>query len=195
MIAKLTGKLLSLKPPVAVIDVTGVGYEVDMPITDCSELPKIGEMVEIYTHLSIREDAHALFGFISVERRDTFRQLIKISGIGPKIGLAILSTLSIDELNRAIETESVDILSQAPGVGKKMASRLLLELKGKIKNFSVGLDGAPLSGNNMLNDISSALVGLGYSERELSKVLKDLPPEITDISLGVKEALRLLNRH
>lgn len=196
MIAKLSGKLIHLVPPQAIIDVAGVGYELEMPIPDCAKLPKLGSMVEVFTHLSIREDAHNLYGFITMDNRNAFRQLIKVSGIGPKIGLAILSTLTRDELNLAIEKEDVNVLSMAPGVGKKMAGRMLLELKGKITNIGEITSLDPImSKSAILKDVATALVGLGYSERELTKILKDLPADITDIGIGVKEALKLLNKH
>jgi len=200
MIGRISGQVLRIQPPQVLIDVSGIGYEIDLPIPDCALLPSVGANVVVYTHLVIREDAHSLYGFLTMNGRDCFRQLIKVSGIGPRIGLALLSALSLSELELALSAGDIDVLCRAPGVGKKMAERMLLELKGKIcfgNEFKITTDGAiPAidSGKIIRNDISNALLSLGYADKEIREVLKNLPLDITDLSNGIKEALKLLNR-
>ena len=191
MIARIKGQLVSLRPPTAVVDVGGVGYELDLPIPDCGVLGNIGEIVFLHTHLVIREDAHSLYGFLKIENRDCFRTLIKVSGIGPRIALALLSTLTPDELNVALEQTDVTTLCRTPGIGKKMAERMILELKGKLHIEGVEAKETP---NMIRNDIANALTSLGYNDKEISRIIKLLPLEISDLSLGIKEALKLLNK-
>jgi holliday junction DNA helicase RuvA len=200
MIGRISGQVLKVQPPQVLVDVSGIGYEIDLPIPDCTSLPAVGANIIIYTHLVIREDAHSLYGFLTQNGRDCFRQLIKVSGIGPRIGLALLSSLSLNELELALANSDIDVLCRAPGVGKKMAERMLLELKGKLyfdNEFKVTADGvitAPDSGKMIRNDISNALLSLGYADKEIKEVLKNLPLDIIDLSSGIKEALKLLNR-
>lgn len=195
MIGRLNGVLLQLRPPMVLVDVAGVGYELDLPIPDCALLAKVGETVTIFTHLVIREDAHSLYGFINLENRDCFRSLIKVSGIGPRIALALLSTLTPDELHHALEDADVTTLCRTPGIGKKMAERMILELKGKLhidKGPSSNVD--KIDANSLMyQDIANALASLGYADKEINRVIKGLPVGITDLSLGIKEALRLFN--
>ncbi|MBI3144417.1 MAG: Holliday junction branch migration protein RuvA, partial [Pseudogulbenkiania sp.] len=132
MIGRLTGQLIEKLPPQIVVDVGGVGYEVDVPMSTFYQLPALGDKTTLYTHLVVREDAHLLFGFASKGERETFRQLIKVSGIGARIALAILSGLSADELALAVASEDLKRLSSVPGIGKKTAERLVLELRGKL---------------------------------------------------------------
>ncbi|AUR52247.1 Holliday junction branch migration protein RuvA [Aquella oligotrophica] len=198
MISILTGKLLEITPPQIILSCGGVGYELDLPISHIAQLPAIGHELQLYTHLVIREDAHLLFGFINKTERDCFRQLIKVSGIGPRIALALLSTMSSQQLQQAIEEADLNTLCLTPGIGKKMAERMLLELKGKLVG---NIDFTPTNGlfNNKANDgnirkdIATALESLGYNSKEITQVIKQLP-ELTDISQGIKEALKLLGK-
>lgn len=200
MLGILVGNLLELVPPQIIILVGGVGYEVDMPISHIAQLPAIGQELKLYTHLVIREDAHTLYGFLQHGERDCFRQLIKISGIGPKIALALLSTMNSQQLQQAIDNADTNTLCLTPGIGKKMAERMLLELKGKILSNVTFMANSGLFGiekqaiNLILSDISNALESLGYNSKEIAAVLKKLP-EVTDLSQGIKEALKLLSKH
>ncbi|MCX8515134.1 MAG: Holliday junction branch migration protein RuvA [Burkholderiales bacterium] len=201
MIGCLVGDLIAIKPPQILINVAGVGYEVDLPIPDCADINcLLQQSIKIYTHLIIREDAHALYGFLHEDRRDTFRILIKVSGIGPKIAMALLSTLSVDEIQLALEHKDITTLCRTPGIGKKMAERMILELQGKFNyvTFLTGNDDKTKSATNLVNknlrnDIANALLSLGYGDKDVNKVMQQLPLSITDISLGIKEALKILN--
>lgn len=198
MIGSLTGRVALIRHPQVLILVSGVGYEVDLPLSDCSNLT-LGQDVTIYTHLVVREDAHLLFGFLTIESRDSFRTLTKVSGVGPKIGLALLSTLSLEELQFALSSGSVDTLCKTPGIGKKVAERMLLELKGK---FIFGSDFTTdkhtgqqlIAEHDIKSDIANALGSLGYNDKEIMRAIKALPSGITDLSEGIKEALKLLNK-
>lgn len=195
MIGRINGKLLYSKPPQVLIEASGVGYEVDLPIPDCALLPTVGDVVVLYTHLVIREDSHSLYGFLTLESRDCFRTLIKISGIGPRIALALLSTLTPDELQVALDQTDVATLCRTPGIGKKMAERMILELKGKLHIEKQFEPNNKLSLQNSIRlDISNALISLGYNDKEITRVMHQLPLEIADLSLGIKEALKLLNK-
>ena len=186
MIGRISGKLLEKHPPLILVDVNGVGYEIDVPMSTFYVLPALGEAVSLYTHLSIREDAHVLYGFSALEERRVFRQLLKISGVGPKLALAVLSGLSIAELAGAVQSGESGRLVKIPGVGKKTADRLLLELKGKIEGPAV----LPSSGNA---DVLNALVALGYSEKEASGALRQITPGLSTEE-GIRAGLRLLSR-
>ncbi|MBD0765367.1 MULTISPECIES: Holliday junction branch migration protein RuvA [Neisseria] len=192
MISKLTGKLVEKTPPQIVIDVNGVGYEADVSMQTFYNLPPLGETVQVFTQLVVREDAHLLFGFATAEERKTFRQLIKVSGIGAKTALGILSAMTADELAQAVAEEDVKRLSSAPGIGKKTAERMVLELRGKLITHTVtdGLFAAP-SENDETNDIVSTLLALGYSEREAKAAVKGIPKG-TDVGEGVRLALKNL---
>ena len=192
MISRLTGKLIEKTPPQIVIDVNGVGYEADVSMQTFYNLPPLGETVQVFTQLVVREDAHLLFGFATAEERKTFRQLIKVSGIGAKTALGILSAMTADELAQAVAEEDVKRLSSAPGIGKKTAERMVLELRGKLITHTVtdGLFAAP-SENDETNDIVSTLLALGYSEREAKAAVKDIPKG-TDVGEGVRLALKNL---
>jgi Holliday junction DNA helicase RuvA len=190
MIGRLTGQLVEKSPPQVLVDVAGVGYEVDVPMSTFYNLPGLGERVVLLTHFVVREDAQLLFGFLTASERNTFRQLIKISGVGPRMALALLSGLSVAELAQAITAQDSARLVKVPGIGKKTAERLLLELKGKL--------GADLAlpahvANDAQADILQALVALGYSDREATAALKALPADI-GVSDGIKLALRSLAR-
>lgn len=196
MIGRLVGVIAHVKPPMVLIDVGGVGYEVDLPIPDFAILGIKGQTVTLHTHLVIREDVHSLYGFANIEGRDTFRTLIKVSGIGPRIALALLSTLSPQELHHALDNSDVTKLSQTPGIGKKMAERMILELKGKLHIESDGLlfSAKDSTTSILYGDIANALLSLGYGDKEIKGVIKVLPQDITDLSNGIKEALRLFNK-
>lgn len=188
MIGRLTGTLAEKSPPQLLIDVRGVGYEVDVPMSSFYNLPALGEQVTLLTHFVVREDAQVLFGFLTHPERATFRLLVKISGVGPRTALSILSGLSVDELARAVSLQESGRLIKVPGIGKKTAERLLLELKGKLGD-AVATPTAIASSHH--GDILQALVALGYSDREAAATLKTLPADI-DVSAGIKLALRAL---
>ena len=189
MIGRLTGVIAEKSPPLVLIDVHGVGYEVDVPMSTFYNLPALGDKVSLLTHFVVREDAQILFGFLTGEERATFKQLIKISGVGPKMALALLSGLSVAELAAAVTRQDAARLVKVPGVGKKTAERLLLELKGKL-----GADlGLPVNlASDAQADILQALIALGYSEKEAAQALKALPPTV-GVSDGIKLALKALS--
>ncbi len=188
MIGRLTGTLAEKSPPQLLIDVNGVGYEVDVPMSSFYNLPALGERVTLLTHFVVREDAQVLFGFLTHDERATFRQLVKISGVGPRTALAILSGLSVAELAQAVSLQESGRLVKVPGIGKKTAERLLLELKGKLGDALA----APANvASHAQGDILQALVALGYSDREASAALKALPADI-GVSDGIKFALKQL---
>ena len=191
MIGRLSGTLAEKSPPMVLLDVQGVGYEVDVPMSTFYNLPALGATVVLLTHFVVREDAQVLFGFATFEERATFRELVKISGVGPRTALGLLSGLSVAELAQAVTRQDSARLVKVPGIGKKTAERLLLELKGKL-GPDLGLPGAaPLSDNQ--GDIAQALQTLGYNEREAQAALKALPPGVA-VSDGIKLALKALNR-
>ena len=189
MISQLTGSIIDKQPPLIVIDVNGVGYEVFVSMQTFYGLPATGEKVRIYTQMVVREDAHLLFGFGNTAERETFRLLIKVSGIGAKTALGILSVLSSDDLARAIADEDIKVLSSVPGIGKKTAERLLLELKGKLGADIGAVRGA--ANSDAQADILQALLALGYNDKEAAAALKALPAEV-GVSEGIKMALKAL---
>jgi len=190
MIGRLTGTLAEKSPPQLLIDVNGVGYEVDVPMSSFYNLPGLGERVTLLTHFVVREDAQLLFGFLTHDERTTFRLLVKISGIGPRMALSILSGLSINELAQAVSLQESGRLVKVPGIGKKTAERLLLELKGKLGDSLA----VPVSvARGAQSDILQALVALGYNDREASAALKALPADV-GVSDGIKLALRALGK-
>lgn len=191
MIGRLSGILLEKNPPQLLIDCNGVGYEVGVPMSTFYNLPALGEKVALLTHLAIREDAHVLYGFGSVEERNVFKQLIKISGVGARTALSILSGMSVQDLAQAVTLQEAGRLTRVPGIGKKTAERLLLELKGKL-----GADLGPVGsthGNDASGDILNALIALGYSDKEAMLALKQLPTDAT-VSEGIKLALKALSK-
>ena len=191
MIGRLNGVLLEKTPPLVLIDCNGVGYECEVPMSTFYNLPNIGEKVVMLTHFVVREDAQLLYGFGSVQERATFRQLLKVNGIGAKSALSILSGVSIDELIHAITLQEVGMLTRIPGVGKKTAERLLLELKDK---FTVdGLTNANLTPKSTNSDVLNALISLGYNEREALAAVKLLPADVT-VADGIKQALKSLSK-
>ena len=190
MIGRLSGTLLEKNPPQILLDVAGVAYEVDVPMSTFYNLPDTGGKLTLFTHLVVREDAHLLYGFGTENERRAFRLLTKISGIGAKIGLAVLSGLSVAELAQAITLQDAARLTRVPGIGKKTAERILLELKDKLGGeltHAVGINRpAPAS-----SDILNALLALGYSDREAVSAVKQLPDGVA-VADGIKQALKLL---
>ncbi|MBP7522907.1 MAG: Holliday junction branch migration protein RuvA [Leptothrix sp. (in: Bacteria)] len=189
MIGRLSGLLAEKSPPLVLIDVNGVGYEADVPMSTFYNLPALGERVTLLTHLIVREDAHLLYGFLTGQERSTFRELIKISGVGPRTALAILSGLSVPELATAISRQESGRLQKVPGIGKKTAERLLLELKGKL-GADLGLPSAQVASEAQV-DIVQALMALGYNEKDAAAALKKLPADV-GVSEGIKLALKSL---
>ena len=193
MIGRLAGTLLEKNPPQILLDVGGVGYEVSVPMSTFYNLPKLGEKIALFTQLIVREDAHLLYGFGTDAERATFKQLLKVSGVGPKVGLAVLSGMSVNDLAEAVATQESGLLTRVPGIGKKTAERLLLELKDKLKvdvRITVGGDAhKPTSAADILN----ALISLGYNEKEALYAIKELPKDVT-VSDGIRQALKLLSK-
>ena len=190
MIGRLAGTLLQKNPPQVLVDVHGLGYEIDVPMSTFYNLPGLGEPVVLLTHLAVREDGHFLYGFGTEEERFAFRQLIKISGIGARTALAVLSGLSVGDLAQAVARQEGGRLVKVPGIGKKTAERLLLELKGKLAE---ALPTATRIVEDSYSDILNALLALGYNEREASAAMKQLPAE-TGTSDGIRQALKLLSK-
>ena len=190
MIGRLTGTLLEKSPPQVLVDCHGVGYEVDVPMSTFYNLPALGEPVSLLTHLAVREDAHQLFGFASEQERTAFRQLIRISGVGARTALSILSGLSVADLAQAITLQESARLVKVPGIGKKTAERLLLELNGKLGAELPSASGGGAQTDTQ-RDIEQALLALGYSEKEAQAALKGLPADVT-VSDGIKQALKAL---
>ncbi|MDH4050731.1 MAG: Holliday junction branch migration protein RuvA [Rubrivivax sp.] len=191
MIGRLSGTLAAKTPPQVLVDVRGVGYDVDVPMSTFYNLPAVGQPVILLTHFVVREDAQLLYGFLTEAERATFRELVKISGVGPRTGLAILSGLSTAELSQAVTAQDAGRLVKVPGIGKKTAERLLLELKGKL-GADLALPAGPAA-SEAQNDIVQALLALGYSERDAKAALKPLPPDV-GVAEGIKLALRALSR-
>lgn len=188
MIGRIRGTLLEKNPPEILVDVHGVGYEINVPMSTFYNLPDVGQEVTLLTHFIVREDAQLLYGFGTAKERATFRQLIKISGIGARTALAVLSGMTVDALAQAVSKQESALLTRVPGIGKKTAERLVLELKGKI---SADLDGVTLAaapGDNRA-DVVAALVALGYSDREATAAAKKLSPDVS-VSAGIREALK-----
>jgi Holliday junction DNA helicase RuvA len=191
MIGRLSGTLLEKNPPQVLVDCHGVGYEVQVSMSTFYNLPPLGEQVALLTHFVVREDAQLLYGFGTASEREAFRQLIKISGVGPRTALAVLSGMSVAELAQAVSLQEAGRLIKVPGIGKKTAERLLLELKGKL-GPELGAPGAAVASDAQA-DIVQALMALGYNEREAAAALKALPPDI-GVSEGIKQALKSLSR-
>ncbi len=194
MIGRLAGLLAEKSPPHVLIEVHGVGYEVDVPMSTFYNLPALGERVTLLTHFVVREDAQLLYGFLSAAERTTFRELVKISGIGPRTALSVLSGLSVTELAQAVTAQEAGRLVKVPGIGKKTAERLLLELKGKLgADLGAELGTLAAVSSEAQADIVQALISLGYNEREAAAALKNLPPGV-GVSEGIKLALKALSR-
>ena len=190
MIGRITGILIEKNPPQITVDVGGIGYEIEVPMSTFYNLPAAGDKVSLHTHLVVREDAHCLYGFGTEGERATFRQLVKISGVGARTALAVLSGLSVAELAQAVALQESGRLVKIPGIGKKTAERLLLELRDKLpKSTVVSAAAAPDAGSDILN----ALLALGYSEREAAGAMKSLPAGVA-VSEGIRQALKSLSK-
>ncbi len=195
MIGRIHGTLIAIHPPRLLVDCQGVGYEIDVPMSTLYGLPKLNQMVTLLTHFQVREDAQQLFGFATENERMAFRALIKISGVGSRTALALLSGMSVSELVQAIAAQETIRLTQVPGIGKKTAERLLLELKGKLgPDLGIGIDGSGSSSVALVNsEVLQALLSLGYSEKEALFALKQLPPD-TSVSEGIRLGLKSLSK-
>jgi len=190
MIGRLTGQLAQKNPPQILLDVHGVGYEIDVPMSTFYNLPETGQSATLLTHLAIREDGHFLYGFLTESERFAFRQLLKISGIGARTALSVLSGLSVGDLAAAVARQEAGRLTKVPGIGKKTAERLLLELKGKLAD---AIPTALPAASDHSGDILNALLALGYNEKEAHGAMKSLPADV-GTSEGIRQALRLLSK-
>ncbi len=191
MIGRLSGILLEKNPPQLLVDCNGVGYEVNVPMSTFYNLPSLGEKVVLLTHLTVREDAHILFGFGAAEERNVFKQLVKITGIGARTALSILSGMSVADLSNAITLQESGRLTKIPGIGKKTAERLLLELKGKL-GADLGAAGGAIH-SDATSDVLNALLALGYSDKEALLAMKQVPAG-SGVSDGIKLALKALSK-
>lgn len=195
MIGLLRGKLIAKTPPQLLVDVGGVGYEVDAPMSTFYGLPAVGAEVALFTHLVVREDAHSLFGFGTERERRMFRELLKVSGIGPKLALSLLSGINVDELLQCVATGDADTLVRIPGVGRKTAERLLIEMRDRIKGFGEAAVLPPFVAGEgkaagVQNEAFSALVALGYKPVEVTKLLKTVDPGVASVEEIIRHALR-----
>ena len=192
MIGRITGTLIEKTPPQIVVDCHGIGYEVDVPMSSFYNLPAVGERVSLHTQFVVREDAQLLYGFLTLKEREAFRLLTRITGVGPKMALSVLSGLSVDELAQTVALQEVGRLTRVPGVGKKTAERLLLELKGKLADALPGAVGGH-SVVSVQHEALAALMALGYSDKEALPLLKSLPEGLS-LEDAIRQALKLLVR-
>jgi holliday junction DNA helicase RuvA len=192
MIGRIQGILVSVHPPRLLVDCQGIGYEVDVPMSTLYQLPQAGQKITLLTHFQVREDAQQLFGFATETEREAFRQLIKISGVGSRTALAILSGMSVNELAQAIALQEANRLTQVPGIGKKTAERLCLELKGKLAP-DLGIAPGKALPPDANSEVLQALLALGYSEKEALLALKQIPPD-TSVSDGIRMGLKYLSK-
>jgi len=192
MIGRINGRLLEKTPPMILLDCNGVGYEVEVSLPTFYDLPEIGSEVTLLTHFIVREDAQLLFGFASIQERKIFRLLIKVNGIGAKVALSILGGMTVEELMSAIINQESNSLVKIPGIGKKTADRLVLELKDKFKEDQIEI--ASNREPTILDDIQNALVALGYSSKDVANVTKELMPDIS-LNDGIRQALKLLSKN
>ncbi len=188
MIGRLTGVLARKEPPALLVDVNGVGYELEAPMTTFYDLPAVGEKVTLFTHLVVREDAHLLYGFSRESQRRLFRDLLKINGVGPRVALAVLSGLSEDEFSRCVQHEDIARLIQVPGIGRKTAERLVIEMRDKLPAATEAAASAPAASaaNDPVSEAVSALIALGYKPNEASRVVRTVPSK----GLGAEEIIR-----
>lgn len=191
MIGRIKGILLEKHPPQVLVEAGGLGYELDVPMSTFFNLPATGEPVVLLTHFVVREDAQLLYGFLSHKERGAFRELIRISGVGPKLALAVLSGLSVEELAQCVSLQEAGRLTRVPGIGKKTAERLLLELKGKLADALPQVPGGSFQAVDVHHDALQALLALGYSEKEARAALKQLPQDLV-LEEAIRQALKLL---
>ncbi len=192
MIGRIQGTLISVHPPRLLVDCQGVGYEVDVPMSTLYQLPEVNQKITLLTHFQVREDAQQLFGFATETEREAFRALIKISGVGSRTALAVLSGMSVNELAHAIAMQEAGRLTQVPGIGKKTAERLCLELKGKLAP-DLGITTGKPHVIEATSEVLQALLALGYSEKEALLALKQIPPDST-VSDGIRMGLKYLSK-
>ena len=190
MIGRIQGKILEKIPPHILVDCNGVGYEIEVPMTTFYDLPEVGREVVLLTHFLVREDAQLLFGFATDQERIIFRKLLKVNGIGAKASLSILGGMTVNELTHSIQTQDVNSLTKIPGIGKKTAERLILELKDKFSDTEFA--SSKNQGSSELSDIQNALLALGYNQKDILTVTKDLDENVT-VNDGIKQALKLLS--
>lgn len=188
MIGWLRGVLIEKNSPKIILDVHGIGFDIELPMRVFHELPALEQTVALYIYSHYREDSQQLFGFLQIQDKTAFQLLIKVSGIGVKSALAIVSILEPDALAQAIDDKDINILSSVPGIGKKTAERLVLELQGKLKVAQIPSIQKPVANLTLCDDVTQALLALGYGIKEIQKVLKQLPPEL-EISQAIKWAL------
>lgn len=191
MIGRIQGVLLERNPPQVVVDCHGVGYEIEVPMSTFYNLPQTGAQVTLLTHMVVREDAQLLFGFATEAERDAFRKLTKISGVGARTALAVLSGMSVNDLAEAVTLQESGRLTKVPGIGKKTAERLLLELRDKLGTTAGGAAGGAAHGSG--SDVLHALLALGYNEREAVAAVKRLPEGLS-VSEGIRQALKSLSK-
>ncbi len=192
MIGRLSGKLIEKQPPQIIVDVQGLGYELDVPMSTFYNLPGLGESITLFTHLVVREDAHLLYGFGSDDERRAFRQLLKISGVGPKLALSVLSGLSVSDLAQTVAMQETGRLTKIPGVGKKTAERLVLELRDKL-DHGPSVSAAVGTPKANSGDVLNALLALGYNDREAQWALKQIPNDLS-VSESIRQALKQLSK-
>ncbi|UVM51803.1 Holliday junction branch migration protein RuvA [Pseudomonas sp. B21-015] len=201
MIGRLRGTLAEKQPPHLILDVNGLGYELEVPMTTLYRLPSVGEPLTLHTHLVVREDAQLLYGFFGKRERDFFRELIRLNGVGPKLALALMSSLEVDELIRCVQSQDTSALTKVPGVGKKTAERLLVELKDRFKAWETvpamfalvpnqpgGPDAPPVA--TAENDAVSALISLGYKPQEASKAISAIKEKGLSSEDMIRRALK-----
>ena len=191
MIGRIQGVVVEKNFPQVIVSVHGVGYEIDVPMSTFYPLPRTGEEVTLLTHMVVREDAHLLFGFLTAPERAAFRQLLKISGVGPKVALSVLSGLSVEDLSAAVAAEDAGRLTKIPGIGKKTAERLVLELRDKLPKALPTMRTEASAAAEARSDVLNALLGLGYNEREASAAVKQVPPDL-QVADAIRQALKLL---
>lgn len=195
MIGSLRGRLAAKQPPQLLIEVGGVGYELEAPMSTFYTLPAIGSEVSLFTHLVVREDAHILFGFGADRERRLFRELLRVSGVGPKLALTLLSGMSVDSFLMCIEAQDVDMLVRTPGVGRKTAERLVVEMRDRVKNFGeltgfAPAGGAPATPAGAQAEAFSALVALGYKPAEVTRLLKSVDASVQTTEEVIRRALQ-----
>ena len=191
MIGRISGTLLEKHPPQVVVMSHGVGYELDVPMSTFYNLPRTGEPVELLTHFVVREDAQLLFGFLTATERTAFRQLLKVNGVGPKVALSVLSGLSVDDLSTAVAAQDAARLTKVPGIGRKTADRIVLELRDK---FAAAVGSTATASSLPGGDVLNALLGLGYNEREAAAAVKQLPADLP-LTDAIRQALKQLAKN